>query len=443
MFAFSEYDAADLRDDTWVDLFPWLDAYQSADAVRLEELVPEVSDWWIADSPRDTAADIDLVDLVRGLALLSVRRHRAATFAELAPRLDPTIPVAALRLDPRAETVVRRLGDRALVETLLSTRVESLFDLKGTSPDTVRDVAAGVIGASIVCLPDDGVPPDDESGSPVAAQLIDDLRVLARWRGLRGNLGTPLIAVDIEDDAPEQIQEVATRISAITGKDFASTVESNPVDELENLIEQLGEREMTALTEFVMAAEPITLGQLSVRLHVSKPRASGIVTKLKKDLATACEFETTAGGLLASIRAEIRPVTTLDRLLDMQPVLRTEVPSLGVPLWLALDRLDDGFEVTGPWAVAPDLRAAKGRTIVMLEQFESANAVVSLDVAARTLHLSTDEVREWLQYCKIPILDGSVLLSTRRIADHAAAILEVLGTPTGICLLYTSPSPRD
>ncbi|WP_279102027.1 hypothetical protein [Gordonia bronchialis] len=435
MFAFSEYDAADLRDDTWVDLFPWLDAYQSADAVRLEELVPEVSDWWIADSPRDTAADIDLVDLVRGLALLSVRRHRAATFAELAPRLDPTIPVAALRLDPRAETVVRRLGDRALVETLLSTRVESLFDLKGTSPDTVRDVAAGVIGASIVCLPDDGVPPDDESGSPVAAQLIDDLRVLARWRGLRGNLGTPLIAVDIEDDAPEQIQEVATRISAITGKDFASTVESNPVDELENLIEQLGEREMTALTEFVMAAEPITLGQLSVRLHVSKPRASGIVTKLKKDLATACEFETTAGGLLASIRAEIRPVTTLDRLLDMQPVLRTEVPSLGVPLWLALDRLDDGFEVTGPWAVAPDLRAAKGRTIVMLEQFESANAVVSLDVAARTLHLSTDEVREWLQYCKIPILDGSVLLSTRRIADHAAAILEVLGTPTGISTL--------
>lgn len=431
MFRFSEYDAADLRDDTWVDLFPWLDEYESADAVCLEDLVPEVSDWWIADSPQATAADIDLDRLVVGLAGLAVRRHRDLTFGELAPRLDPTIPVAGLRLDPRAETVVRRLGDRVLVQTLMSSSVGSLFALKGTSPDTVQEVAAGVLGASILRLPEDGVLPDEETDGPVAAQLVEDLRVLARWRGLRGGLGSPLIAVDIEDDAPEQVQEVATRISAITGKDFATMVESNPVDELENLIEQLDERETLALTEFVMAAEPISMGQLSVRLHVSKSRAGGIVAKLKQDLAAACEFETTAGGLLASIRAEIRPVTLLDRLLDMQPVLRTEVPSLGVPLWLALDRLDDGFEVTGTWAVAPDLRAAKGRTVVMLEQFESDNAVVSVETAAATLRLSTDEVREWLRYCDIPVLDDNVLLSTRRLADHAAGILEVLG-PTQI-----------
>ncbi|OPX13977.1 hypothetical protein [Gordonia sp. i37] len=437
MFAFSEYDAADLRDDTWVDLFPWLDSYESADAACLEELVPNVSDWWIADSPRDTAADmsldnlVSLDDLVVGLARLAVRRHRDLTFGDLAPLLDPTIPVAGLRLDPRAETVVRRLGDRAVVRTLLSSSVASLFALKGTSPDTVQEVAAGVLGASILRLPEDGVLPDEETDSPVAVQLVDDLRVLARWRGLRGSLGAPLISVGIEDEAPEQVQEVATRISAITGKDFSTMVESNPVDELENLIEQLDDREMLALTEFVMAAEPISMGQLSVRLHVSKGRAGGIVAKLKQDLAAACEFETTAGGLLASIRAEIQPVTSLDRLLDMQPVLRTEVPSLGVPLWLALDRLDDGFEVTGGWAVAPDLRSAKGRTIVMLEQFESVNAVVPVPVAASTLRLSTDEVREWLQYCEIPILDDNVLLSTRRLADHAAGILEVRG-PLGI-----------
>ncbi|MGV9672587.1 hypothetical protein ACWDPV_18665 [Gordonia sp. NPDC003504] len=431
MFAFSEYDAADLRDDTWVDLFPWLDGYESADAVCLEELVPDVSDWWIADSPRDTATDVSLEELVAGLARLAVRRHRNTTFGELAPRLDPTIPVAGLRLDPRAETVVRRLADRALVPTLMSVSVESLFTLKGTSPDTVQEVAAGVLGASILLLPEAGVPPDEDADSPVAVQLVEDLRVLARWRGLRGGLGLPLIAVDIEDDAPEQVQEVATRIAAITGKDFVGTVESNPVDELENLIEQLDERETLALTEFVMAAEPISMGQLSVRLHVSKPRAGGIVAKLKQDLAAACEFETTAGGLLASIRAEIRPVTSLDRLLDMAPVLRTEVPSLGVPLWLALDRLDDGFEVIGTWAVAPDLRSAKGRTIVMLEQFESDNAVAPIEVAATTLRLSTDEVREWLQYCEIPVIGDSVLLSTRRLVDHAAGILEVLG-PTDI-----------
>lgn len=165
MFAFSEYDAADLRDDTWVDLFPWLDSYESADAACLEELVPNVSDWWIADSPRDTAADmsldnlVSLDDLVVGLARLAVRRHRDLTFGDLAPLLDPAIPVAGLRLDPRAETVVRRLGDRAVVRTLLSSSVASLFALKGTSPDTVQEVAAGVLGAPSCDYPNTGSSP--------------------------------------------------------------------------------------------------------------------------------------------------------------------------------------------------------------------------------------------------------------------------------------------
>ncbi|MCZ0914432.1 hypothetical protein O0V02_18750 [Gordonia amicalis] len=432
MFAFSEIGAAALRGTTWVDLFPWLDTYESSDAAHLEALVPNVPDWWIADSPRETAADTSLDELVAGLARLAVRRHRTATFGELAPGIDPSASLVALRLGPRAETVVRRLTDRDRVDGLLSATVGSLFDLRGTSPETVQDVATGVLGASILVDPEDGLPEDENTVDPVVTQLVDDLRVLARWRGLRGAQDAPLIRIDIEDETPEQVQEVAARISAITGRDFARTVESNPVDELENLIEQLDERETLALTAFVMATDPITIGELSVRLHVSKSRASGIVAKLRQDLASACEYETTAGGLLASMRGQIRPVTPLIRLLEMQPVLRTEVPSLGVPLWLALDRLDDGFEVTGPWAIAPDLRSATGRTIVMLEQFESGNGVVPVDDAAETLQLTPDETRQWLEYCGIPVLDDHVLLSTRRLVDHAAAVLEVVGGPVDI-----------
>lgn len=424
--ALSDYGAAELRDDTWVDLFPWLDEYESADAAELEVLVPNVPDWWIADSPQDTSRDVALDDLVAGLARLAVRRHRASTFGRLAPRLAADIPVAALGLGTRARTVVHRLGDPASVSALLSSTAEALFALKGTSPDTVQDVAAGVLGAAVLTAPEDRVPEGDAE-DPVAVQLVDDLRVLARWRGLRGAPDSQLIAVHIEDDAPEEVQEVAARIAAISAEDFGSTAESNPVDEIENLIEQLGERETLVLQDFVMAATPITMGELSVRLHVSKSRAAGIVARLRQEMAAACEFETTAGGLLASMRARIRPVIPLESLLDAQPVLRTEVPSLGVPLWLALDRLDDGFEVSGPWAVAPDRRTAKGKTVVMLEQFESRNGVVPLTSAAETLALSPAEVREWLRYCDIPVLKDRVLLATRRLVDHAAAILEVLG----------------
>lgn len=422
-------DPDDLRDVAWVDLFPWLDSYESDAAAHLEALVPGVADWWIADSPRITAADVPLDDLVGRLGALVVSRHRTTPLSVLAPTLDASIPLAALRVDSRAETVVRRLASSDVVAALVATDVESILQVRGTSVETAELIVAGVLGAALRIVPGDGVEPEDDGDNPALATLLDDLTVLSRWRRLRGRSSDALIEVAIEDDAPEVIQHTAARIAALTGTDLDVRVEANPIDEIENLVEQLDEREDIVLRHHLMALVPISMGELSTRLHVSKSRAGVIAAKVKDEFAAACDFGTAAGGLLASIRTEIEPVAPLERLLELHPVLTETVPSLDVPLWLALDRLDDYFEVTGPWAAAPDVVAAKARTITMLEQFESDNGVVELGVAADTLRLTVEQTAEWLRYCEIPLCNGAALLATRRIVDHAAGILEASGRP--------------
>lgn len=426
MFAFTEFDDADLRDESWVDLFPWLDSYESSDAAHLEDLVPGVEDWWIADSPRLTRADAVLDDLVTALAALIVRRHRNLLFAQLAPGLGRSIPLAALRLGPRPESVVRRLAARDSVDALLATDVETLFSLRGTSPETVEHIVAGVLGSAILLDPACGVSPDDGSDHPAATQLVDDLRLVSRWCRLRGRVAEPLILIDIEDGAPEDVQKAASRVAALTASDLDALVESNPIDEVENLVEQLDERQGIALREYLTAISPISMGELSSRLHVSKSRAGVLVAEVKNDFAEACGFHSAAGGLVASIRAELEPVASLERLLRLHPILTQVIPTLDVPLWLVLARLGDVFEVDGGWVVAPNAEEAKDRTVAMLEQIQSRNGVVALASAAEALNLSVTETREWLSFSRIPVISDHALLSVRRLVDHAVGVLEAV-----------------
>ncbi|MFT4041687.1 MAG: hypothetical protein QM673_00855 [Gordonia sp. (in: high G+C Gram-positive bacteria)] len=447
VFGLSEIGPDDLRDDVWVDLLPWLDSYESADAAYLEALVPGVPDWWISDSPRVTAAGVNLGELVTELGRLIVRRHRRTAFGELMPGLDRSIPLASLRLGPRAETVIRRLTARDFVAVLLAADVRTMLALRGTSLESVELIAGAIVGAALRVAPAIGVGSDEETENPVAAQVVDDLRLLARWRRLRAHPDDQLIEVALEDDVPEPVQEAAARLAAVTGRDLDDLVEPNPIDEIENLIEQLDERQEVVLRSYLMSLAPISMGELSSRLHVSKSRAGVIAAGIKNDFASKCGFDTAAGGLLASIRTEIAPVAPLDRLLRQHPVLEQIVPSLGVPLWLVLDRLDDYFEVIGSWAVTPDLASAKARTITMLEQFESENGVVAMDIAAETLGLASEDAVRWLHDCEIRVVAGHVLLDTRRMADHAVGILEALGTSLSIGelveILDTDKSPTS
>lgn len=432
MFAFDECDDSALSDDLWTDLLPWLNEYESAGAEQLEELVAGVVDWWISDSPRTTRTDTELDTLVDSLGRLIVRNHRRVRFGDLAPHLKRSTPLGALHLSARADTVARRLANRDFVDALLNSDTETILGLKGTSPETVQHIAAGIVGAAILVEPDAGIPDDAVGDDSVVAQLVDDLRVLSRWRTLRGAQDRPLVEVRVEDNSPEDVHEAVSRIEALSANDFRGVVEENPVDEIDNLVEQLDEREAIVLRQHLMAEPPASIGQLSSLLHVSRSRAGTIVSQLKDKLAAACVFGTAAGGFIAGIRAEIDPAAPLDTLLGRFPVLAEPVPSLGVPLWLALDRIDDYFEVVDGWAVAPDLATSKAATIDSLQEFESANGVVSLDRVASALSFDSPHAESWMARCAIPIVAGHALLRTATLEDHVVGAIEAVGRPVTV-----------
>ncbi|MCA1008226.1 hypothetical protein LCL87_21165 [Rhodococcus hoagii] len=269
-----------------------------------------------------------------------------------------------------------------------------------------------------------------EEAPSAFARLLDDLVLLAQWRRIRGREGEALLSVDIEDGAPEELQDLALRIAAIRPADVPGELsEISAADELEQLIETFDDRERGVLRGRFMAVEPMTLQELGNQFGVTRERARQIEVKVKKRLIGEFGFGTAVGNLLASMRIEIQPVAPLDRLIALSPELSSDVPSLGVPLWLALDRLDDYFEVTDGWAAAPGVDEARDRTRSLLEEFASDHGVVEFAVFAESSGQPHDEMVRWLEWCGYQLIESRIITRLRNAGDHAASILEVVGEP--------------
>lgn len=420
--------AAELRDDLWVDLFPWLDEYVSDRAALLEPLAP-ASDWWFSEAPSFTFTEVDLEKVLVELAELYTAHHAQLTFQTGFPALASDLPIAALTLDTRSATTVRRLTTHSTFIGLAPLTVESVFAIPGTSAQTVQDTVKQLLICTVLRDPRSRIEGEDITETPpVITQLLDDLTQLAAWRHVRGRGDVPLVTVDIEDDSPEQIQELAARITAVTAAELPISDTGDAMDEIVNLVAQLDERESFVLRKHLVAAEQPTLNAIASELHLSGGRVSQIESHVKRKLNAACGFGTAVGNLMASMRVEIQPVASLERLLTKHPEIADDCPGLGVPLWLVLDRLDDYFEVTDGWAAAPDTSAAKRRTQTLLEDFESTNGVVPLDAVA-SVSMPQNELEQWLKWCGITVVSGSALIRVRKIADLMVGALEAVGEP--------------
>lgn len=424
---------SDLTDAPWVEIMPWLDDYVSDRAALLEPLAPGEA-WWLDDSPTVTAQDVDLEKVLEALAQLFVSGHSTTAFADGFPAVGGDLPLAVLGLDARPTTTVRRMTDSQTLAGVLARTPADVFLVAGTSEQTVRDVAYALMACSVVVDPQSRLTEEDHAvdESPVFTQLKDDLSALASWRRLRGQPDRRLLIVDIDDESPEEVQEIAARISAIRPRDLPDDGQGDPVDEIENLIAQLDGRETLALHERLLALNPISLGELSTKLHLSKPAAGTIESQAKAKINAACGYGTAVGNLLASIRVEVQPVASMQRLIAIHPTIGLTVPSLGVPLWLVLDRLDDYFDVTEGWAAAPDVSGAKRRTQSLLEDLESPNGVVPVDQLAEIVTMPRDELDAWLAWCGIPVVAGSALTRTKKTADALVGALEALGEPQSV-----------
>ncbi|WP_308256420.1 hypothetical protein [Rhodococcus sp. FH8] len=424
--------ANELSQTLWVDLFPWLDDYVSDRAALLEPLAPS-PDWWFSEAPSFTVLEVDLEKVLSELASLYIAHHAAAVLRASFPLLGEDLPLEALSLDTRAVTALSRLTtDKAIGGLLMHTTAE-IFGVRGTSEQTVHDIVLNLLVCAVMTTPLARVETAEEAVAPPAiTALLDDLAQLAMWRRVRGQDSRPLVTVEIDDESPASIQEVAARISALTPNDLPDTDRTDAMDEIDNLFSQLDERESLVLRERIVARVPQRRGAIGAKLGVGSGRVGQIEADVKAKLNAACGFGTAVGNLLASLRVEIQPVASLDRLLDVHPSIAAEVPGYGVPLWLVLDRLDDYFEVTDGWAAAPGVAEAKKRTQTLLEDFESPNGVVALDDVAEVVSMSRGELEKWLAWCGVVVVAESALTRARRISDLAVGALEAVGSPKSV-----------
>lgn len=429
MLGVSSVPPSGLRGEEWEVVFPWLADYVSSKAAALEEIGPS-DDWWFEDSPRTSADELDIARLTDELSDLFVLQHPKMQFKESFPTLDPDLRVTALGLSSRALTAIGRLGSSATIALLLECAVESLFAIRGTSEDTVADIVRALTCVAILEDPFALVEETDEEPheSPVVAQMVADIEQLAQWQRVRGRSDRPFLNIDIDAEAPLEVQQLAQRLSALSSEDFPARPLRDPLDEIEDLLKQLDDRERRVVDLRLLADRPVTLGGLGAKLHVSAGQAGNVERAVKRKVASACVYGTAVGNLLASLRVEIQPVASLARLIDMHPDLARTVPSVDSPLWLVLDRFDDMFEVEGQWAAAPNVAAAKARTQSLLEDLDSANGVVELSELSELAELTPEELRPWLAACGVVVI-GDSALTPRKLGDMAVAALEVVGVP--------------
>jgi len=267
----------------------------------------------------------------------------------------------------------------------------------------------------------------------VAEHVHRDLLVLARWRVIRGRADEPLLHVEVEDGSPEETQEAATRLNAVTAHDLLPELQiHDPVDELTAVIADLDDRQLALLRDRALADKPVVLDELGARYGVTRERMRQIEKKLKEHLATAFGPDTSVSALLAAMRVEIQPIAPLQRLLERMPELARIVPGTDKPLWHVLDRLDDAFEVVDGWAAAPGVRMAKDRTLAMLDDLVDDHGVVEVAAVAAVLPLPAPELEAWLTWCGVSLADGWALTRTRSMDDHAAAVLAIAGEPLAL-----------
>lgn len=422
-------------DALWSELLPWLAQYSAGTLTELSNLSP-AADWWLTESPAVSSTVIAMSQIRRAIAQLAVSDMPTVRLGQLVPDLPSRTSVAALRPSSRSMTALQRLPANDVAE-LNEFTITDLFDIRGTGIGTVVEIVEALVTLAVLRRPDVSAgapataPPEGEQRRPAEQQLLDDLRQLARWRQVRGDLAQPLLGpITVGNHVPEEIQDLALRLAAITGSDLVpSDMLPDPFEELSALSNKLDDRELTVVRERFVAPQPRTLAQLGEQFGVSRERVRQIEAAVRSRMTAAFVFGTGVGSLLASMRVEIQPVCALDRLIARHPELARNVPELGVPLWLVLDRLDDYFEVTDGWAAAPDVERAREQTRTLLEDFETPDGVAPLDAVENRTHMPKDELRAWLVWCGYQILDGKVLIRTTTAADHAAALLAVAGEP--------------
>lgn len=268
--------------------------------------------------------------------------------------------------------------------------------------------------------------------------LHRDLQELAGWMAIRGRVSESVVRIELEDSAPEELQELAARVRDFRFDDLLDPAvnRADPLDEVVKFVRGCDEREVAILRDRFVGWERRTLDELGTAFGVTRERIRQVEKQLLARFRDVTDQSTAVGRLLASMRIDIEPVCRLDRLVSKNPVLDRQVPRLDVPLWRVLDQLDDAFIVDDGWAAMPSIDAAKARTRALFDEVADEHGVALSEDFATVTELQERERDAWMWYCGFRTVGRHLLAPVRSATDLAVQILSAAGEPLAFDELF-------
>lgn len=426
---------------SWLDAFPWIES-----AAEPVGSTGRAEAWWLqqVDASGTRERRERLADL-SDLALESLTRW---TVGQIFPGLPSGVVLASLDMTNRARNALSRFGYYTASD-LQGLELADLLDLPQVGIGTVDSIIQALADAAASeVIPVLATKLDLESEhdhnkatcqdhlTPQVAPIVHDLRIIARWQATLGTTAVPLLSTDLPPGSPPEVIKARQRLELISAEDVLAGEEAghDVAAILKRTIGAFESRVQQILARRFFADQPETLDELGRSLGVTRERVRQIEGKARAELVDALEPGGALEPLSSAVRSLIGQVLPLAELITLIPALAQVVETVGQPAWRILDRLDDAYEIEDGWCAAPTILGAQTATFTKLQELANRHGVVRIaDFGILNSHqpeAAADHVlREWLRYSG-SVIDGDyVLTRAHSVADRAASILSVAGSP--------------
>ncbi|SNS38546.1 hypothetical protein [Rhodococcoides kyotonense] len=217
---------------------------------------------------------------------------------------------------------------------------------------------------------------------------------------------------------------------------------SKPADEVEAFLDSCSATESMALREITFADDPISTAELASRLRVSPDHASKIENRSRTRAFDALRNSAGLRELGDRMLQLSRPVAALSRAVRSTPELSEIPPSLQIPLWSLISRIDERIRVESGWVLSGTYESARALLVDTATRHATIDSVTSLYVVAESFDMPAVELAEFAGTAGYRVLEGHLVPLDVSVAGQLVSILALAGAPTTMAQLMERMQPR-